>query len=467
MQPLLTFAFFVQDARLWKPTPLAAPVARALADDGGAWWRDAAPARRGAGARALAVILLGTGGSSGRTLAAVAAELANRLPGLPIRFVDTQPFNLRTGGTTVYDGPGEIRVARPDGCGLRRFTSSWSLNMLLNGGQAMYRRMIDYAGALIGDDADVFVTCHDRIYIETAMLHAARARGAATVMVQEGPFCTIGHGAPQSLVLRAKALAAPIATRLLGVLPPIPDYGMAGHDRVIAASAAYRARWIAAGLAADSVVVGGIPRYDPLAALRAAKRPAPAAALRVLYLVQPFAAHGKVDGTIALQQQRILAEGLNLAAAARPVALTIRSHPRSAGDDAVTLRAGLSFAVAEDRGAQPLEQVLGGTDLVIGHYSSGMLEALMANTPVVCVPIPLAAFAEAGEAAKQRWLTGIGIPVATTPREVSAILTRAGGMPATVDWAKVADEVGTVDGQAAARGAAVIAELVAARSLRA
>ena len=404
---------------------------------------------------------MGTGGSSGRTLAAVAAALAEYLPDQAIRFVDTQPFNLRTGGTTSYDGPGEILRAHPDACGLKRYTSSWSANMVLSGGQAVYRRMIDYAAGLIGADADVLVTCHDRIYIETAMLHAAGRRGAATVLLQEGPFCAIGHGAPRSRLLRAKALAAPLATRLLRVLPPMPDYGMAGHDRVIAASESYRARWIAAGLSPETVVVGGIPRFDPLARLRDA-RPA-GAPLRVLYLVQPFAAHGKVDAAAAHAVERVLAAGLNAAAAARPIALTIRSHPRSSGDDAAVLRAGLAFAANEDRGAAPLETVLPEADLVIGHYSSGMLEALLANRPVVCVPVPATAFAEAAEAEKQTWLTGIGIPVASTAGEITAVLARAGGVPEAVDWGKVGEEVGTVDGHAAARCAGLIVEMVTRR----
>lgn len=405
---------------------------------------------------------MGTGGSSGRTLAALAAALAQYLPDQPIRFIDTQPFNLRSGGITAYDGPGEIVRAHPDGCGLKRYTSSWSANMVLNGGQRVYRRMIDYAAGLIGADADLLVTCHDRIYIETAMLAAARRQGAATVLLQEGPFCAIGHGAPRSGLLRAKALAAPLATRLLRVLPPMPDYGMAGHDRVIAASDSYRARWIAAGLAPEAVVVGGIPRFDPLASLRGGA--GDAGPLRVLYLVQPFAAHGKVDAAAAHGVQRVLVEGLNAAAAARPLALTIRSHPRSSGDDAAVLRAALRFAVTEDRGAAPLEAVLPEVDLVIGHYSSGMLEALLANRPVVCVPVPTTAFAEAAEADKQRWLTGIGIPVAATAEAIADVLVQADGVPATVDWGKVGDEVGTVDGHAAARCAGLIAEVVANRA---
>lgn len=458
MPPLLTSAIFVQDS-LGEGTLCRGAAAKA------ALFGDKRTGRRRCSAEGiLAVILMGTGGSSGRTLAAVAAALATRLPGKPVRFVDTQPFNLRTGGTTVYPGPGETVIADPGACGLRRHTSSWSLNMILNGGPAMYARMTRYCETLIGADADVLVTCHDRIYIETAMLVAARARGVATVMVQEGPFCNIGRTDPRSAMLRAKALVAPVATRLLRVLPPIPEYGMAGHDRVIAASYSYRARWIAAGLPPATVRVGGIPRYDPLAALHGAPAAVPGAALRVLYLVQPFAAHGKVDPAVARAQQRVLAEGLNRAAAARPIALTIRAHPRSAGDDVAALRAGLAFAVADDPGDGPLDAALGGTDLVIGHYSSGMLESLMANRPVVCVAVPAAAFAEAGEAAKQRWLTGIGIPVATDPAEIAAVLAQDRGVPASVDWEKVREEVGTVDGHAAERCADLIADLVEARS---
>ncbi len=394
----------------------------------------------------------------------IETALHARCPGLRIRFVDTQPFNLRTGGTTFYPGRGEITLARREDCGLRRPTGSWSINMLLSGGMAMYRRMTRYAGRLLGD-AEALILCHDRIYIETAMVRAAHARGIPTVMVQEGPFCTIGHGAARSRSLRLKKALSPVVTRL-GILPPIPEYGGAGHDRVIAASDCYRRQWIAAGLAPDAVVVGGVPRYDPLALVDQAHAQRHGGPLRILYLVQPFAAHGKVNADAAHAMQTILAEGLNRAAAAMPLSLVIRSHPRSGGDDVAPLRKALDFAPMDDGGARPLETALTDIDVVVGHYSSGLLESLLAGRPILCLPVPEDAFAERNEGAKQQWFRTISVPVAETADEVAHALTsmRASSNLVAVNWPRIHDEVGLIDGQSAARCADTILALLDARA---
>src|SRR5690606_19315384 len=94
---------------------------------------------------------------------------------------------------------------------------------------------------------------------------AARAMGTRTVLLQEGPFCNIGEAGPQSIMLKTKSALAP-AINALGLLPPIPDYGCAGHDRILAVSEAYRTRWIAAGVPASGIKVTGVPRYDALVA---------------------------------------------------------------------------------------------------------------------------------------------------------------------------------------------------------
>ncbi|GAA0457203.1 MULTISPECIES: hypothetical protein [Sphingomonas] len=414
----------------------------------------------------MAIVLMGTGGSSGRTLAAVEAALQRRRPAQSVRFIDTQPFNLRTGGRTSYPGNGEVRVADPDACGMRRATGSWSMNMLLNGGPLMYRRMQRYGARLIGSDADVLVMCHDRIYIETAMIRAARQSGAATVLIQEGPFCSIAHGGARAPVLRLKGALAPLATTS-GLLPKIPGYGCAGHDLILAASPEYRARWIDAGVQQERVRVGGVPRYDPLALLPPTNALSSDGVLRVLYLTQPFAAHGKVDAQVAAELETMVAEGLRMVAGRMPVELTIRVHPRAEAEHVFALQQSVSGLVRIDKGERPLETTLGEYDVVLGHYSSGLLESLVAGKRILCVPVPETAFAETAEGDKQAWLTAIGAPVARSASEIADCLSAIRrGEPTRVQWDKVGAEVGVIDGQSSDRCADAILELIDRRANR-
>ncbi|PXA97353.1 hypothetical protein DMC47_14275 [Nostoc sp. 3335mG] len=404
------------------------------------------------------IALLGTGGSSGRTLTAIEAQLRALRPDVDILFIDTQPFNLRTGGVTRYDGQGEIRRASPADCGLRRWTGSQTLNLLLNGGPIAYARIERLMRRLLGRRHDAVVMCHDRIYAETALIRAARRLGTPTVLVQEGPFCAIGHAGRQSGSLAVKSALAPLVTRS-GLLPAIPDYGCAGHDLILAASDDYRRQWIAAGVPADRILVAGVPRYDPLAALRdrfrvMPRREGPA---RILYLVQPFAAHGKVDRQAAEQLQRVLAEGLNLAAETTQFEFIIRAHPRSGSDDVATLRRLLKLAPTDDPGTVPLEERLADIDIVMGHYSSGLLEAATLGRPVLCLPVPEAAFSEESEARKQAWLVEAGATVVTNANQIATMVKQSSNYPGIqIAWSNVERETGRVDGRASLRCAEAI-----------
>ena len=111
------------------------------------------------------IALVGTGGSSGRTLAAVEAQLRALRPDLDILFIDTQPFNLRTGGVTRYDGQGEIRRANPADCALRRWTGSQTLNLVLNGGPLAYARIERLMRRLLGRRHDALILCLSLIHI--------------------------------------------------------------------------------------------------------------------------------------------------------------------------------------------------------------------------------------------------------------------------------------------------------------
>ncbi|MET0247500.1 MAG: hypothetical protein ABW182_12175 [Sphingomonas sp.] len=311
---------------------------------------------------------------------------------------------------------------------------------------------------LLGRRHDALILCHDRIYAETALIRAARKLGTPTVLVQEGPFCAIGHAGRQSGSLAIKSALAPLVTRS-GILPAIPDYGCAGHDLVLAASDDYRHQWIAAGVPAERISVAGVPRYDPLAELRERFRSMPrrAGPLRILYLVQPFAAHGKVDRQAAEQLQQRLAEGLNLAAETVAFEFVIRAHPRSSIDDVATLRHLLKVAPSDDPGTVPLEQRLADIDLVVGHYSSGLLEAATLERPVLCLPVPETAFSEESEARKQAWLVDAGATTVTNANEIAKILKQSGNRPGIqIAWSNVERETGRVDGDASFRCAEAI-----------
>lgn len=407
------------------------------------------------------ILLVGTGGSSGQTLALIEAAIAGLAPATRFTFLDTQPFNLRTGGTTRYPGRGEVRVIGPEDAGLRAWTRSQTLNMLLNGGPIAYRRLIARCRAAMAPRPDAVVICHDRIYVETAVLRAARAGGTATVLLQEGPFCAIGDMQAQSPSLRVKAALAPLVTRS-GILPRIPDYGMFGHDLVLAGSTAYRQRWIDAGLPPSTVEVCGIPRFDRLHGAISPPRRSAETGLRLLYLTQPFAAHGKVSHEAARAALGVMAEGLNQARREIDLELVIRAHPRSPGEDVAHLRSLLNFEPSSDDGGAGIEEAIAGADAVIGHYSTGLLEALLLRTPALCVPVASEGFAEAAEARKQEWLTTTGVPVARSGDELVAALHLAaqGRAMERLDWSKVEEETGRGEGRACEAAARAILALV-------
>lgn len=405
----------------------------------------------------LSVCCVGTGGSSGQTLACVEDSIATLEEGARFTFIDTQPFNLRTGGETAYRGRAKKIVARPQAVGLRTPTRSWTANLLLSGARFAYRRMVDHAASVLRSiEADVLVLCHDRIYIETAFVEAARAMGIPTVMLQEGPFCAVGHGRANDWRLRLKQLAAP-AINILGIVPPIPDYGFAGHRLVLAASEAYRNKWVAAGLPESQIRVTGIPRYDPLARYKTQVIGTRNSVPRLLYLVQPFAAHGKVNAAAADVLLVELANALNSLAESQPFEFMVRPHPRSSGDDVRALRQHLKAPLIMDDSSRPVEQSLLGSDLILGHYSSGLLESLMMGRRIVCMPVPMNAFAEPDEAKKQEWLTQVAPAIGSNSSAIrNAIINMLSTEAGVQRMTALEEEVGVVDGLAATRCAVAI-----------
>ncbi|ARU17036.1 hypothetical protein [Croceicoccus marinus] len=424
--------------------------------------------------RPRSIVLIGTGGSSGRTLAALEAGLRQALGDTRFHFIDTQPFNLRTGGRTAYPGSGERTDTAMEDAGTRRLSSSLTINLLLNGGPLMMRRLENYAARMLGRRHDAMIMVHDRFYIEQAFVRAAARLGTPSVLLQEGPFVHIGADTPQSGALRIKHALAPLLTRS-GLVPAIVPYGFAGHQLLVVPSPAYRQRFVAAGMAPARIKVGGVPRYDPLADLRGADlrgadlraeaQPRPSSGpLRLLYLFQPFGEHGKVDPQVARSTQLAMIEGLNRAAHGRDLALTIRIHPRSTPESVAHLTAALDMPHDVDPCTDPIEQAIAAHDLVIGHYSSGLLEAMILSRPVLCIPIPAPAFAERSEAEKQEWMARSGALLARDGPEIADTVQAFDRQaPALVPLSVLEDEIGTIDGQATARCAQAVAAMIAER----
>ncbi|MDE8653184.1 hypothetical protein [Novosphingobium album (ex Liu et al. 2023)] len=404
--------------------------------------------------------LVGTGGSSGHTLALVERAIAQRDPGARFVFIDTQPFNLRSGGRTRYDGNGEVHAFSPEACGIRRTTASQTINMLLSGGPMAYERLVQCASRLLDPRPGVVVTCHDRMYAETAVLTAARRRAIPTVLLQEGPFCAIGDQVPRALNLRLKAAMAPLINRAR-LLPPIAAYGMFDHAAILAASAHYAQKWRRAGASAQTISVTGVPRFDRLAHGPSARSITAGGSLRLLYLSQPFAEHGKVERAAALAALDLLAQGLNLANRQHPIEVVIRTHPRQGDGVLEELGNRLEFAVIHDCGERPIDAAIGEVHATIGHYSTGLLESLIMKRPVICLPIPGHAFAEKSEAAKQLWLEELGVCVSRTPVELSETLSalRQSSGLVTVRWEVLEEEIGIVDARASERAALALLEL--------
>ncbi|WP_230292268.1 hypothetical protein [Croceicoccus sp. Ery5] len=411
------------------------------------------------------IVLMGTGGSSGRTLEALEQRLSVMLGDVRFQFVDTQPFNLRTEGHTAYHGKGRRFDTNMADVGMRRLSSSLSANLLLNGGPAMMRRLDAYAESILGKRHDAIVMVHDRVYIEQAFVRAAARLGTPSVIVQEGPFVHVGADTPQNPVLRIKHALAPLLTRT-GLLPAISSYGFAGHDLAVVPSKSYRQRYIVAGMEPDRIAIGGVPRYDQIAELAA--RPAPSTGesgpLQLLYLFQPFGEHGKVNPQTAAKVQLAMIEGLNRAGQARDIHVTIRIHPRSTADSVAHLTSALHVPHTLDRCQRPIEQAIDANELVLGHYSSGLLEAMILSRSVLCIPIPAAAFAEQSEAGKQGWMAQSGAALAHDAAEVAAAVERYDrGAPDLVPPSALEDEVGEIDGRATDRCARAIADLIESR----
>lgn len=418
----------------------------------------------------LHVCAFGMGGSVGETLGCLVEPLRALNAGTRLTLIDMQPFHLRNPGRMTPPPGVDIERLTPSQVGYRTVLRSMSLNMLLSGGPLAYRRMVDVLTRRLESLApDVVLCCHDRFYIETACLKAARNLDIPSVLLQEGPFCVVGHGAALHTKLRVKYGLAPLVTRS-GLLPAMPDYGTAGHDQILAASEAYREAWVRHGVPRERIRITGIPRYDILASARHSRAAshtasgAPAATVppEVMVLLQPFGAHGKVDPAAAESAEARLAESINAVGRERPITLRVRQHPRAAPDAARSFANRLNVRHSIEGAEQPFSQRAQSLDLVLGFYSSALLEAVAIGVPTACFSLPRESFAEAGEADKQDRMLELGVQVVTDPmamtQTITELLQSSELMP---DPDSAYPEIGPVDGGAAGRVARALADVSA------
>ncbi len=252
----------------------------------------------------------------------------------------------------------------------------------------MTRKLFCYASSMLEKRHDAMLICHDRLYLEQAFVQSGAGDGHAKHPCSGRPFRSrrTAQCEEHQASGKTRAGAGAIGNRHY---PANRGYRFAGHDRFIVSSQDYRSRWTAAGLPEEIIDVAGVVRYDHMwKAVREARSAASEGPLRLLYLFQPFGEHGKVDPAVAERVQLAMVDGIVRAARTVPLHLTIIIDPRSNLGSVSHLVKQLAISHEVDPCSVRIEEAISRSDLVIGHYSSGLLEAMMLKRPVLCVPVP-------------------------------------------------------------------------------
>jgi O-antigen/teichoic acid export membrane protein len=218
----------------------------------------------------------------------------------------------------------------------------------------------------------VVVVGNDRGLIEKLVLEEARARGALTVLVQDGH---LGSRPTPELELRrriwrrSRGLLSWFVRRLGGMTFAATTYGTWGCDRVCASGEEGAEALRARGVPANRIVVTGQPRYDAVAG------PESGAGRGVVCFTTPFAAQNL--GTEAQgAQSRLLAE-IARTLHSSEVPFTVKPHPRERSADYESIPWLTTRPVDESPAA-----TVRGAELVLVGISTVVEEAVLARVPV-------------------------------------------------------------------------------------
>lgn len=363
------------------------------------------------------IALAGAGGSHPATIAAVHAAL--RDAGQTTLFLDLSAFDTRSGTGAAIPGAVHVRPS-PRDMGLWPVFRTTAPNLALSGGRKRFATMVTgFAGLLSAHRVSALMLCHAWGFPEQALLAAAGRIGVPVAQIDEGPFsfpirprdapafAATPRGRVQALVQRA------------GLLPPRDLTG----DQValfLATSPGRGAMLRQRGLPAERLAIVPAPRFDPLAETRRSwPRRARATRPRLLVLHQPFARDRKVFASEARRAEDTLAAAL---LGFDDCEIRIRLHPRT--DPAERARVLRRFApAAASTIADPFAELLA-SDLVVGFYSSMLLEAAACGAPAAAVRLDPAAFHEAFEGRKATAITTLGVPVADDAASLAAVMRR-------------------------------------------
>jgi len=412
-------------------------------------------------ARALRIACTISAAAGFETLEGVEAALAEQNCEAQSVLYDLRGLNRRAPVQAgAYRGPGTVEIVTPGEIGRKESRLPEHLAILANGGSGWFRSLVAFAEEkLRRQQTDVLVQASDRTYYEYAFLCAAYACGIPAVMVPPGPFTVLGAETQKGMAWKSYASAIGLL-RFAGLLPRLPINGLGGYARIAAASDHYRRAWIELGVDPARVVTTGIVRYDKLTRLASTRSSDPRTGrFRILLLWQPFVEHGRLA-------RSALVRALHLAQdAARAVGgdheLVIRCHPRSSEDDIRRITEPESIECVVTSSNRPIEDDVVEASVVLGFYSSAMLETALLGAQTLGLALMPEDFNETAEFEKTEWMRAVGFPMVSEVADLAGRMRSvAQGRVSGMTWSEgLENELGPRDGHAADRVASLLLEV--------
>lgn len=278
--------------------------------------------------------------------------------------------------------------------------------------RANYAHVVSaFEAAVLQSRPDLFVIPYDVGHYTAAFLRCCKNASVPSLLVQEGLIipddgtdlgfadsnpAPAGRGTPAALTPRARralgrmvrAIRLQSAEMAMPSMPPLKQFGLNGADVIAAIGPHYGRMLRARGVAADSVVVTGLPRFDVFWRMRqqagvSMSEPRGASGVPVALVFQSLGFfYGRPRDTVLAKLHE-----LNEAAAllGREYRLMVRLRPEEDRADYESL-AQTEFPFLEFvSGDVPLVQHLRMADVAIGSASTAQIEAMMLGLPVIDV----------------------------------------------------------------------------------